>query len=541
MDQTAINTPPDSIELNAPEKGFHSTNGNPFISDLDNSDLHHDLLTDELRHNITALYPKRRLGADLQELFAENIVAKIHHTARKAQKVDDGTDSLKGFPEYVTNEGEVSGDYTLREPEFWTCGFFPGTLHLLLERIQRFPKAVLLSNRFKDTQGNDFDITKLRSEITSLCNTWAAPIRAMADRRDTHDIGFIIMPALRLDWELTANHGSLTSILRAANSLASRFVPSAGAIRSWDERVQKNVQIRGMDDNLILIIDSMCNLDLLFYASKHCSDGQRLHDIATSHATTLLRTHLRPEPSKGTSPFSYKGQWYSTYHVANLDPRTGSVKRAFTAQGYSDTSTWARGQAWGVLGYAQTYMWTKDAKFLQACCGLAEYFIYRLGMCPPLVHAGNGQDTIDSASCKHHSGRYVPVWDFDAPDEDSRPAPRDSSAGAIAANGMLVLSQGLAALGYDKLAARFRTYAVDIVRDLLNFALAPEKATLVRTMEGHLESRDVSPGLHYEAIMKFGTANNNQHAMKRYANHGLVYGDYYLVEFGNQLLRMGLE
>ncbi|KAF3343063.1 hypothetical protein VdG2_09050 [Verticillium dahliae VDG2] len=36
-----------------------------------------------------------------------------------------------------------------------------------------------------------------------------------------------------------------------------------------------------------------------------------------------------------------------------------------------------------------------------------------------------------------------------------------------------------------------------------------------------------------------GTANNNEHALRRLKNHGLVYGDYYLVEFGNRLMKMG--
>ncbi|KAH7323215.1 hypothetical protein B0I35DRAFT_427315 [Stachybotrys elegans] len=46
--------------------------------------------------------------------------------------------------------------------------------------------------------------------------------------------------------------------------------------------------------------------------------------------------------------------------------------------GYSDTSTWARGQAWGILNYAQAYIWSKDTKFLQASCGPSGYFLYRL-------------------------------------------------------------------------------------------------------------------------------------------------------------------
>jgi hypothetical protein len=363
----------------------------------------------------------------------------------------------------------------------------------------------------------------------------------MAGRKDTHDVGFMIMPALQKRWELTGDAESLDSILRAADSLSSRFVTSAGAIRSWDERIQKNLQITCQKTNCILIIDSMCNLDLLYYAAGHSRHGQRLREIATAHATTLLRTHLRPEPSIVVSEDAYRGQWYSTYHVANVEPATGIIKQQFTAQGYSDTSTWARGQAWGILGYAQTYMWTKDRKFLQASCGLAEYFLYRLETSPACVEIKVSEGMVDKATGRHRRGRYVPLWDFDAPIEDTANPTRDSSAGAIAANGMLVLSQGLAGLGYDGLAARFRTASLDLMRDLVNFALAPEQAHLVCDVNGQFEVRDVSPGHTFAGLLRYGTANNNENALRRYANHGLVYGDYYLMEYGNRLLRMGFD
>jgi hypothetical protein len=107
---------------------------------------------------------------------------------------------------------------------------------------------------------------------------------------------------------------------------------------------------------------------------------------------------------------------------------------------------------------------------------------------------------------------------------------------------MLVLSQALAGAGQDGLASSFREAAVTIVRDTLDFALASEKVRFAPVAEGDdkLRAEDVEPGRRFDALLKYGTANNNTYARKRYANHGLVYGDYYLVEFGNRLLRMGL-
>jgi hypothetical protein len=491
-------------------------------------------------------YPKTTIGQDLSELFAENVVAKLYRTAIEpaiqsnvsgARDIDFIPDA---YPEEVPHDGPEAGRYVPREPDFWTSGFFPGSLYCLLERLVRYPKSIQLSPQFSSS-GDSVDIAQIRSDVQSLCRSWAKPLHAMASRQDTHDLGFMIMPALQKDWELTGNTKSLDSILQAADSLSSRFVSPAGAIRSWDERIQKNLQITCQQTNCILIIDSMCNLDLLYYAASHSRNGERLREIATAHATTLLRTHLRPEPPIVACEDAYCGQWYSTYHVANLDPKSGIIKQQFTAQGYSDTSTWARGQAWGILGYTQTYMWTKDRKFLQASCGLAEYFLYRLETSPGCVEMKAGEGMVDDSTSRHRRGRYVPLWDFDAPIEDTANPTRDSSAGAIAADGMLVLSQGLVALGYDRLATRFRNASLDIMRDLVNFALAPEKAQLLRGANGQFEVRDVSPGHTFAGLLKYGTANNNENAIRRYANHGLVYGDFYFMSYGNRLLNMGFE
>ncbi|KAI3573762.1 Six-hairpin glycosidase-like protein [Fusarium oxysporum f. sp. albedinis] len=483
---------------------------------------------------------------DLSEFFAENVFAKLYRTAVKPaiQSNDSGARDLDfipdAFPEEVPHDGPEAGRYVLRDPDFWTCVFFPGSLHCLLERLIRCPKSIQLSPR-TSVFGDPVDIAQIRSDVQSLCHSWAKPLHAMASRQDTHDVGFMILPALQKNWELTGNTESLDSILQAADSLSSRFVSSAGAIRRWDQCIQKNHQITYQKTNCILIIDSMCNLDLLYYAVGHSRNGARLREIATAHATTLLRTHLRPEPSIVASEDAYRGQWYSTYHVANLEPTTGFIKQQFTAQGYSDTSTWARGRAWGILGYAQTYMWTKDRKFLQASCGLAEYFLYRLETSPGCVEMKAGEGMVDNATGRHRRGRYEPLWDFDAPIEDTANPTRDSSPGAIAADGMLVLSQGLAGLGYDRLAIRFRTASLDIMRDLINFALAAEKAQLVRSANGQVEARDVSPDHAFAGLLRYRTAHNNENALRRYANHGLVYGDYYFMEYGNKLLSMGFD
>jgi hypothetical protein len=461
----------------------------------------------------------------LTELYEENIVAKPYRTAVKG--LQEGGPVRNGFPEIVPQQGPNRGRWEYREPDFWTCGFFPGTLYALLERSIRYPGS------WKGDGSALESSMAVRNQLLPLCKSWSEPLHDMASRTDTHDIGFIIMPALRRDWELFGNERSLSSIVKAAHSLASRYVPSAGAIRSWDCLLKKDITVTDMDNNLLIIIDSMCNLDLLFYAAAQTRE-QKLADIATTHATTLLKTHLRPEGIKPLVEDGYKGQLYSTCHVANIAPQTGDLKWQWTAQGYANDSTWARGQAWSVFGYAQAYNWTKNEVFLDAACGSAEYFLYRLDTSPSCVEVlVQDKDT--------RKGRYVPLWDFDAPIENPENPLRDSSSGVIAANGMLLLSQSLAALGRHSLSTRFLQAAIKIIRDTLDVSLATEKAKfVVDDNDCSFKVEDVLTSQTFDAILKHGTANNNDNARRRYSNHGLVYGDYYLVEFGNLLLSMGL-
>lgn len=184
------------------------------------------------------------------------------------------------------------------------------------------------------------------------------------------------------------------------------------------------------------------------------------------------------------------------------------------------------------MGYAQTYLWTTDAEFLETAIAMAEYFVLRLETSPAIVE-------LDVAGENRRRGRYVPLWDFDAPILDESNPLRDSSAGVIAANGMLILSQALAGSGRPEESARFRNLAVTIIADILDFSLAAERAKIT-VSDGDISVEDESHGHRFDAILKNATANYNAKDHKRYWDHGLVYGDYYLIEFGNRLLKMGL-
>jgi hypothetical protein len=236
------------------------------------------------------------------------------------------------------------------------------------------------------------------------------------------------------------------------------------------------------------------DLDLLFYVGHHTSN-KRLIDIATSHAYFVLRLVVRED--------------YSTFHLVNVDPRTGAIKSQRTHQGYSNSSCWARGQAWAILGFTQTYIWTKDPTFLQAATSLAKYFLKRM-------------------SEATHAHPYVPVWDFDAPPES--PPLRDTSAGMIAANGLVLLHQIL------NNNSPYLAAALRIVKETIELSLSSDKASFSIGADGEVTVGSGS----WDGILMNATANNNENAVMRYSDTGLVYADYYFLEFGNKLMRMGL-
>ena len=81
-----------------------------------------------------------------------------------------------------------------------------------------------------------------------------------------------------------------------------------------------------------------------------------------------------------------------------------------------------------------------------------------------------------------------------------------------------------------------------IVADTLEFSLSTEKAQLVTyEPQGNdgFKVEDVEAGERFDSILKNATANHNSNDHDRYSDHGLVYADYFLLEFGNQLLRYG--
>lgn len=461
----------------------------------------------------------RDLKTKLAELYSENAVAKI---LRTATVLLENNNPPTRYPEWVPQSGEEEGRYQLQPIDFWTCGFFPGTIYSLLERSIRYPQSF---------QSHGAELATIRDSLEALGRTWSDPLHGQARRHDIHDLGFMIQPHMRARWELYHDTEAFETVKVAAESLFGRFNSTIGAVRSWDYfNWLEGIDLVDMDENFVVIVDSMCNMDLLYYIAAH-TGRQEIANVATTHSKKLLATHLRKESR--TRP-GYDGTLYSTCHVVNFGP-DGQIKGRYSAQGYDVSSTWSRGQAWAILGYAQSYLWTKDPKFLDAARGLAEYYTLRMEEAPAEVEVprkgGKEGETV---------GRYVPLWDFDAPIEDPSNPVRDTSGAMVAANGMLVLSQALAGLGLHSESARYLEDALRIAQDVVDLSVSPERAGFRVEADGSLGFTGTEGVARFDAVLRDATIGNQKLSYEKWTNHGVVYADYYFAEFGNRLLRLGL-
>ncbi|MEV8086912.1 glucuronyl hydrolase [Streptomyces nigra] len=266
----------------------------------------------------------------------------------------------------------------------WVGGFWPGTLWM----------AWLYS-------GDDAFRTRALASAQKL-----APRQ---NDTGTHDLGFLFYPSWVTAWRLTGDDAWRAGALKAAGTLIRRYNPRGRFIRAWGGLDDPNNAGR-------VIIDTMMNLDLLAFASEQTGDETYL-DIAVEHARTARRVFPRPD---GSTP-----------HVYDFDPATGAPIGPGTVQGYSPTSCWSRGQAWGMYGFTTMYRRTGDRDFLATARALADHAI--------------GALTPD----------HIPVWDFRAPQQPHDV--KDASAGAIMACALLDLAAVTGRQRYREVALRILT------------------------------------------------------------------------------------
>jgi unsaturated chondroitin disaccharide hydrolase len=286
--------------------------------------------------------------------------------------------------------------------------------------------------------------------------------RLLAERKSgvaDHDLGFLFYHSCVLEYLITGNQEVIKPALAAARRLADRFNPRGRFIRAHGA-------LSDPERAGYAIIDTLMNLRLLFWAHSRVRESN-LFEVALRTAWTISQEYVRDDGS------SYQVVWF--------DPDTGEVERKDTLQGYSPTSCWSRGQAWGIYGFAQVYKFTGEPHFKDRAVSMARYFV---GHLPP-----DG------------------VAPYDFGDPGALHGPKDTSAQAITAAGLLALS--------ELTAGAERQFCFAQAQRLLGALCADY---VVEQETGAISSRGfLKAGCYFLA-------------QGRGVDSELIFGDYYLVE-----------
>ncbi|RYZ39938.1 MAG: alpha-12C2-mannosidase [Myxococcaceae bacterium] len=308
----------------------------------------------------------------------------------------------------------------------WTQGFFPGSMWFMYQ--------VAGEPYWRD-----------RADL------WTRPLEVQKTNTETHDLGFKMQLSYGNAWRLTGNTYYRDVLLASAGSLATRYNSTLGIIDCCDWNPAWDIP---------LVTDTMVDIELLLWGAQNGGPAV-WRTMAVNHALKTLADAVRPDGS--------------SYHYVDYRAN-GTIRSRGTFQGYSSTSTWARGQAWLIYGYTMVYRYTGDARFLAAARKVTDYYLANL------------------------YGDRVPNWDFNAPSRY-----KDSSAAAAVASALLELS------GLETDAARRTTYRAAALA-MLDSLASP----------AYLAQGTNSPGLLLHGV---GNLPANQEI-----NVSLIYGDYYFLE-----------
>lgn len=345
----------------------------------------------------------------------------------------------------------------------WTTSFWPGQLWLAWQLTGR-------------------------EDYRDLARAHVASFTDRIDREidlHTHDLGFLYTLACVVPDEIEGNPEARATAIAAADHLMKRFLEPSGIIQAWGN-LEASPDQRGRT-----IIDSLMNMPLLHWTSRVTGD-ERYAEAARRHAAQLRDHIIRPDDT--------------TFHTFHWDVETGEPLYGSTQQGFSDDSCWARGQAWGIYGFALNYRLTGDVTFLAASVRCAEYFLANLP-----------EDR-------------VAYWDLIFRDGDQ---PRDSSSAAIAACGLLELADDLEAAGAagedESDAGISAEISAETVERIARYRC--EARAMVESLARHYAGGGESGS---NALLLQGVYDWRSN---KGVNEGNLWGDYFYLEAIMRLLR----
>jgi unsaturated chondroitin disaccharide hydrolase len=342
-------------------------------------------------------------------------------SAQSLDQLQQHADPGAGAPVYT-----VDGKYTSRGWTEWTQGFQFGSALLQFDATDEA--------RFLES-GRDATLAHMPVHLTHV---------------GVHDHGFNNVSTYGNLWRLAREGRFETTPAELAGwELALKVSGAVQAVR-WTDTTEGDGFIHSFNGPHSLFADTIRSLRSLALAHQlgHRLLGEHdepigLLDRLVRHARTTARYNVYY--GTGRDLYDVRGR---VAHESLFNTSDGHYRCASTQQGYSPFTTWTRGLAWIMLGYTE---------LLEFLATLNDSELEPLG----------GQESITSmmleaarASCDFYIDTTptdgIPYWDTGAPglsempghrdgpaDPDNPHEPVDSSAAAIACQGLLRLGQVL--------------------------------------------------------------------------------------------------
>lgn len=387
-----------------------------------------------------------KLRTDLKPTDLTNKLNRFWElSAQKIKLIEKEYDTSKGSPVFT-----AAGKYTTRGWTEWTQGFQYGSS--IFQYDATGEKSFLASGRNNTVQfmAPHVSHTGVHDHGFNNVSTYGNLLRLMKEGRTAfneweknfYELALKISGAVQASrWTVIKDGGFIHSF----NGPHSLFVDTIRSVRSLilSYRLGHVLQAEG-DVKISLLERAVQHLKATATYSIFYGEGRDQYDL-----------------------------WGRTAHESIFNVKDGNFRCPNSQQGYTGFTTWTRGLAWAICGFAEELEWfdTLSENELKTVGGKASIIAMLM----------KGAKATCDFYIEHTPVDGVPYWDTGAPnlyklgDYLSNPAdpfndfePVDSSAAAIAAQGLLRLGNFLQKKGDAVTGDRYFTAGLTVMNTLLD-------------------------------------------------------------------------